>query len=150
MLPLGNNTYWLTSHCVINRYTPYCFDLSCPEDSNIRRPHLEILNNDFFGLNLLKHCIDGRNKLELTGCVTRMLEGGAPLSLVASILGWSSATIVRMAKRYGHIGQVAQDRRSKYWTSKSKRRRVIRRGPDLPEGGTKRGTANLPTRKLQL
>ena len=41
-------------------------------------------------------------------CVTRMLEGGAPLSVVAAILGWSSATTVRMAKRYGHIGQVAQ------------------------------------------
>lgn len=41
-------------------------------------------------------------------CVTRMLEGGVPLSVVASILGWSAATTARMAKRYGHIGQVAQ------------------------------------------
>jgi integrase len=41
-------------------------------------------------------------------CVTRMLEGGAPLSVVAAILGWSSATTVRMAKRYGHIGELAQ------------------------------------------
>lgn len=41
-------------------------------------------------------------------CVTRMLEGGAPLSVVASILGWSAATTARMAKRYGHIGQSAQ------------------------------------------
>jgi integrase len=41
-------------------------------------------------------------------CVTRMLEGGVPLSVVASILGWSPATVARMAKRYGHIGQVAQ------------------------------------------
>ena len=40
-------------------------------------------------------------------CVTRMLEGGVPLSVVASILGWSPATTARMAKRYGHIGQVA-------------------------------------------
>jgi integrase len=40
--------------------------------------------------------------------VTRMLEAGVPLSVVASILGWSAATTVRMAKRYGHIGQVAQ------------------------------------------
>jgi hypothetical protein len=37
-----------------------------------------------------------------------MLEGGVPLSVVASILGWSPATTVRMAKRYGHIGQIAQ------------------------------------------
>ncbi len=41
-------------------------------------------------------------------CVTRMLEGGVPLSVVASILGWSAATTARMAKRYGHIGQIAQ------------------------------------------
>jgi len=41
-------------------------------------------------------------------CVTRMLEGGVPLSVVACILGWSAATTARMAKRYGHIGQVAQ------------------------------------------
>ena len=40
-------------------------------------------------------------------CVTRMLEGGVPLSVVGSILGWSPATTARMAKRYGHIGQVA-------------------------------------------
>jgi integrase len=41
-------------------------------------------------------------------CVTRMLEGGVPLSVVGSILGWSPATTARMAKRYGHIGDVAQ------------------------------------------
>jgi integrase len=40
-------------------------------------------------------------------CVTRMLEGGVPLSVVGSLLGWSPATTARMAKRYGHIGQVA-------------------------------------------
>jgi integrase len=40
-------------------------------------------------------------------CVTRMLEGAVPLSVVASILGWSPATTARMAKRYGHIGQPA-------------------------------------------
>ena len=37
-----------------------------------------------------------------------MLEGGVPLSVVASILGWSPATTTRMMKRYGHISQVAQ------------------------------------------
>ena len=41
-------------------------------------------------------------------CCTRMLEGGVPLPVVASIFGWSAATTVRMAKRYGHIGQLAQ------------------------------------------
>jgi hypothetical protein len=35
--------------------------------------------------------------------VTRMLEDGVPLSVVASILGWSPASTARMAKRYRHI-----------------------------------------------
>jgi len=37
-----------------------------------------------------------------------MLEGGVPSSVVAAIMGWSASTSVRMAKRYGHIGQEAQ------------------------------------------
>ena len=45
--------------------------------------------------------------LRHTAC-TRMLEAGIPLSVVASVMGWSPATTARMAKRYGHIGQEAQ------------------------------------------
>ncbi len=45
--------------------------------------------------------------LRHTAC-TRMLEAGAPFSVVAAIMGWSASTTVRMAKRYGHIGQEAQ------------------------------------------
>ncbi len=45
--------------------------------------------------------------LRHTAC-TRMLEAGAPFSVVATIMGWSAGTTVRMAKRYGHIGQAAQ------------------------------------------
>ena len=45
--------------------------------------------------------------LRHTGC-TRMLEAGVPFSVVATVMGWSSATTIRMAKRYGHIGQAAQ------------------------------------------
>ncbi len=45
--------------------------------------------------------------LRHTGC-TRMLEGGVPYPVVAAIMGWSAATTIRMTKRYGHIGQVAQ------------------------------------------
>jgi integrase len=45
--------------------------------------------------------------LRHTAC-TRMLEAGIPLSVVASVMGWSPATTTRMAKRYGHIGQEAQ------------------------------------------
>ena len=42
--------------------------------------------------------------LRHTGC-TRMLEHGIPFSVVAELMGWSSATTIRMAKRYGHIGK---------------------------------------------
>lgn len=44
--------------------------------------------------------------LRHTGC-TRMLEAGVPFSVVATVMGWSPSTMVRMAKRYGHIGQAA-------------------------------------------
>jgi hypothetical protein len=37
-----------------------------------------------------------------------MLESGTPLSVVATIMGWSPSTTVRMSRRYGHIGQAAQ------------------------------------------
>jgi len=37
-----------------------------------------------------------------------MLEAGTPLSVVATIMGWSLSTTVRMSRRYGHIGQAAQ------------------------------------------
>ena len=37
-----------------------------------------------------------------------MLEAGVPLSVVASLFGWSAATTTSMAKRYGHIGDGAQ------------------------------------------
>jgi integrase len=40
--------------------------------------------------------------------VTRLLERGVPFAIVATIMGWSPATSVRMAKRYGHIGPSAQ------------------------------------------
>ncbi len=45
--------------------------------------------------------------LRHTGC-TRMLEAGVPFSVVATIMGWSPSTMVRMTRRYGHIGQAAQ------------------------------------------
>ena len=42
-----------------------------------------------------------------TAC-TRMLEGGVPLSVVATIPGWSPATTALMARWYGHIGDAAR------------------------------------------
>jgi hypothetical protein len=35
--------------------------------------------------------------------VTRMLNAGIPIAKVARIVGWSPATMVRMAARYGHF-----------------------------------------------
>jgi hypothetical protein len=37
-----------------------------------------------------------------------MLEGGVPLSVVATIMGWSAGTTALMGKRYGHIGDTAR------------------------------------------
>jgi integrase len=45
--------------------------------------------------------------LRHTGC-TRLLEAGVAFSVVGTIMGWSASTTVRMARRYGHIGQAAQ------------------------------------------
>lgn len=39
---------------------------------------------------------------------TRLVERGVPLPVIASLLGWSAGTTVRMAKRYGHISADAQ------------------------------------------
>lgn len=44
--------------------------------------------------------------LRHTAC-TRLLEGGVAYHVVATIMGWSASTAIRMAKRYGHIGQRA-------------------------------------------
>ena len=44
--------------------------------------------------------------LRHTGC-TRMLEAGVSFPVLASLMGWSPATTIRMAKRYGHIGHTA-------------------------------------------
>ena len=43
-------------------------------------------------------------------CVTRLLERGVPLAVVATLMGWSPATTARMAKRYAHFGDSAQRR----------------------------------------
>jgi integrase len=39
---------------------------------------------------------------------TRLVERGVPLPVIASLLGWSAGTTVRMARRYGHITDEAQ------------------------------------------
>jgi integrase len=39
---------------------------------------------------------------------TKLVERGVPLPVIASLLGWSAGTTVRMARRYGHISAEAQ------------------------------------------
>jgi integrase len=41
---------------------------------------------------------------------TKLLEQGVPFAVVAELLGWSTTTAVRMAKRYGHIRPEVQRR----------------------------------------
>ena len=43
-------------------------------------------------------------------CITRLLEAGVSLSVVASLMGWSPATTTRMAKRYAHFGDSVRRR----------------------------------------
>jgi integrase len=45
--------------------------------------------------------------LRHTAC-TRMLEGGVSFHVVAAIMGWSTTSMIRMSRRYGHIGDDAQ------------------------------------------
>jgi len=82
-----------------NKFEPVVFDVDPTRAINSWKEAWESVKEDT-GVTIRFH--DLRHT-----CVTRMLEGGAPLSVVAAIMGWSPATTVRMAKRYGHIGQVA-------------------------------------------
>lgn len=63
-----------------------------------------------------------------------MLEGGVPLSVVATIMGWSAGTTALMGKRYGHIGDAA--RRSAVDV-------LNRMGAEIPGEGTELGTVLL-------
>ena len=51
------------------------------------------------------------NLKNATTAVTRLpeagLEAGIPDPVVASTMGWSAATAIRMAKRYGNLGSRA-------------------------------------------
>lgn len=74
--------------------------------------------------------------LRHTGC-TRMLEAGVSLPVIGSIFGWSAATSVRMARRYGHIGQIAQRAAVAMLDSAVERDRAIRQStPERPASST--------------
>jgi integrase len=64
--------------------------------------------------------------LRHTAC-TRLLERGQPFAVVATIMGWSPGTSVRMAKRYGHIGQSIQRAAMATLDAKPKRSKQSRR-----------------------
>ena len=98
-----------------NKFEPTVYDIQPTKAINSWKEAWESVKEDI-GITIRFH--DLRHT-----CVTRMLEGGAPLSVVASILGWSAATTVRMAKRYGHIGQVAQRQAVSILDAKPKRKR---------------------------
>ena len=65
-------------------------------------------------------------------CCTRLVEAGVSLHVIASILGWSASTTVRMAHRYGHVGRQAQREAVTHLET------VAKPAPqsDLPDGDT--------------
>jgi hypothetical protein len=65
---------------------------------------------------------------------TRMVEKGIPLPVIASLLGWSAGTTVRMAKRYGHISADAQ----RAAVSVPQSPPLEKESPDNPVTGNKR------------
>ena len=66
--------------------------------------------------------------------VTRLLEAGTPFAVVATIMGWSAATCLRMVKVYGHIGASPQ--------------RAAMAALDLPSTATQESTAPPATLAL--
>ena len=65
---------------------------------------------------------------------TRLVERGVPLPVIASLLGWSDGTTVRMARRYGHI------------TAEAQRRAVTTLAVSTKASRVKRGSRTLKTR----
>ncbi len=71
--------------------------------------------------------------LRHTAC-TRLLERGASLPVVASIMGWSASTTAKMAKTYGHIGSDVQRAALDALTEAPKPKRGTPAGPiEVPE-----------------
>lgn len=116
-----------------NKFEPTVYDIDPTRAINSWKEAWESVKEDT-GVQIRFH--DLRHT-----CVTRMLEGGAPLSVVASILGWSAATTVRMAKRYGHIGQVAQRQAVALLDAKIKRPRSSKRAKNA-SGATLQATSS--------
>lgn len=70
--------------------------------------------------------------------ITRLLEAGIPYPVVAHMMGWSAATAIRMAKRYGHIGnQALRDAADVLGSVKLPKtpRRYLKKSPKPEEAG---------------
>jgi len=75
--------------------------------------------------------------------VTRLLEGGIPYPVVASIMGWSAATAIRMAKRYGHIGSKALRDATDVLGRVGNSRRVPQKVPKVTGGEKRNGGKSM-------
>jgi integrase len=75
--------------------------------SELHRQDYTLKQRAIYALQIYRKFLEREVRdLRHTGC-TRMLEAGVPFPVLAMLMGWSPATTVRMAKRYGHIGQKA-------------------------------------------
>jgi integrase len=72
--------------------------------------------------------------------VTRLLENGQTLPMVASIMGWSASTTVRMAQRYGHISTDA--RRAAMEAMNAPRPKLMEEGDDETATADKQGAVH--------
>jgi hypothetical protein len=107
-----------------NKFEPKAYDIDATKPINSVKEAWEAAK--LRGAKILKGVSDDRNgeaaesadarpekeKSEALACrfhdlrhtaVSRMLDAGVPIAKVAKIVGWSPATMVRMAARYGHF-----------------------------------------------
>ena len=75
--------------------------------------------------------------------VTRLLESGTPYPVVASMMGWSAATAIRMARRYGHIGKQGSPRCRRRTRTNENSSRGPQKVPKVTGGATYRGVVSL-------
>lgn len=75
--------------------------------------------------------------------VARLLEAGIPYRVVASIMGWSAAKAIRMAKRYGHIEYQALRAAADLLGEVKFPVGPLKKSPKSAEGGKCRGGVTL-------
>ena len=77
-------------------------------------------------------------------CCMRLLEQGVSLPIIGQILGWAPSTTVRMAQRYGHIGQDIQRQAMALLDAPKKKRKKQAKKRTKPEAGQPDATASTP------